>query len=266
MSVRSMIDQLRKAGLTEAGIFGLLGNWQCESGLEAGRLQGDFSPYRTTSKDYVARATNGSMSRETFARDAKGFGLAQWTYFSRKYALWDYWKQSGVGLDSDEMQVAFALRELASDYSGLLSFLKTSDDLYSCTERVCKEFERPAVNNVSARFSAAQTLREQFGGINTPPDETPAQNAAETPTQGDSENVGNSDSEFWPPRMICRGMTGADVMVLQSVLKARGWGITEADGNFGSFLEGFVKQFQSKNKLDDDGIVGPLTWGKLLER
>ena len=41
---------------------------------------------------------------------------------------------------------------------------------------------------------------------------------------------------------------------------------TNPDGIFGSYLEEVVKQFQTAYKLDVDGVVGPKTWAKLLER
>ena len=76
-----------------------------------------------------------------------------------------------------------------------------------------------------------------------------------------------------PPRSMksrgepaCSGMTGADVEVLQAILKARGFLQTNPDGIFGSYIEATVKQFQTAYKLQPDGVVGPLTWGKLLER
>jgi len=73
-------------------------------------------------------------------------------------------------------------------------------------------------------------------------------------------------TEYWPPRTIDKNMTGADVEVLQAVLKARGFLTTNPDGIFGSYLEEVVKQFQTAYKLDVDGVVGPKTWAKLLER
>ena len=59
-------------------------------------------------------------------------------------------------------------------------------------------------------------------------------------------------------------------MVLQAVLKARGYKVNYVDGAFGAYLEDIVKDFQ-KSAFPDapqewDGIVGPKTWGKLLER
>lgn len=39
---------------------------------------------------------------------------------------------------------------------------------------------------------------------------------------------------------------------------------TNVDGDFGSKTNAAVKSFQSSNGLSADGIVGPLTWGKLI--
>ena len=76
-------------------------------------------------------------------------------------------------------------------------------------------------------------------------------------------------AEFWPPRTICNGMCGDDTMVLQAVLKARGFKVNYVDGAFGAYLEDIVKDFQKSVFPDEpsewDGIVGPKTWGKLLQ-
>ena len=101
---QTIYNCFRRGGLTEAAALGFLGNWWCESNCEPFRLQGDFSSYKTTSKAYVQNVTNGIITRDQFAHDQKGFGTAQWTYFSRKYALFDFWKASGQKLDSAEMQ------------------------------------------------------------------------------------------------------------------------------------------------------------------
>lgn len=252
MSIAQTIyTQLRQAGLTEAGALGMLGNWQCESGLEPNRLQGDYSSYRTLSKDYVARATDGRMSRDEFCKPI-GFGLAQWTYPARKANLWDYWKRSGKKLDSAEMQTDFALKELREEYPALLNLLKTSTDLYECTKRICTDFERPAVNNVDQRFRAAKDIKAQLqlGDIGQP--------------QEGWEKI--PATEFWPPRTLCEGMSGKDVVVLRAVLYAHGFDIDVDDDYFDLALKDAVLNFQNAFGLDVDGIVGPQTWGKLLER
>ena len=264
MSKQSIYNQLRRAGFTEAGAVGMLGNWEEESGCEPNRLQNDNSPYRTSSKDYTSRVTSGQISRQTFGGDEKGYGLAQWTYVNlaktkgRKFDLWDFWKASGKALDDPTMQVDFALWELRSSYSSVLEIVTTSNDLYTCVDKICRIYENPFYKNVDRRFRYAKEIKAQLNlkaWQNDPDGDT-----------AEPETPAIPAAEFWPPRMICKGMSGADVEVLQSILKARGWVVTNPDGLFGSYLEEKVKAFQSAYRLDADGIVGPLTWGELLKR
>ena len=53
-----------------------------------------------------------------------------------------------------------------------------------------------------------------------------------------------------------------EVKILQNLLKKDGFNI-EADGLFGRDTEEAVKRFQREHNLDDDGIVGALTWAAL---
>lgn len=261
ISIQTIFNTLRGAGLTQAGALGVMGNLDCESGCEANRLQGDFSPYRTASKDYTARVSNGSISRDQFAKDSKGYGLAQWTYFSRKYALYDWWQKSGKALDDAQMQTEFLLHELLTDgmYSKLLPILRTSVDTYECTKQFCIIFERPAINNIDARFASAKRLEGQLDLSGSAPAPKPQE-----PVSPGWELI--PATEFWPPRTICKGMKGKDVEVLCALLKARGWGLNYVSDEFGSFVDGKVREFQTAYHLDVDGIVGNQTWTKLLER
>ena len=54
-----------------------------------------------------------------------------------------------------------------------------------------------------------------------------------------------------------------EVMELQSELNKEGFWL-EADGLFGRDTEAAVKRFQREHGLDDDGVVGSLTWATLL--
>ena len=57
-------------------------------------------------------------------------------------------------------------------------------------------------------------------------------------------------------------MKGDDVKELQLALKDRGYS-GDTDGVFGPMTEVLVKQFQRKQKLKYDGVVGPATWSQL---
>jgi hypothetical protein len=54
-----------------------------------------------------------------------------------------------------------------------------------------------------------------------------------------------------------------EVKELQNELKQEGYKL-DADGLFGRDTEAALKQFQSEHGLDDDGVVGALTWAALL--
>jgi hypothetical protein len=54
------------------------------------------------------------------------------------------------------------------------------------------------------------------------------------------------------------------VIILQKELKAEGYSL-EVDGLFGRDTENAVKRFQMEHNLDDDGVVGPVTWSVLLK-
>ena len=58
------------------------------------------------------------------------------------------------------------------------------------------------------------------------------------------------------------GSKGPYVTQLQEILKKKGYPL-KVDGDFGPATQAAVKDFQRVNKLTDDGIVGPKTWGKL---
>ena len=64
--------------------------------------------------------------------------------------------------------------------------------------------------------------------------------------------------------LLRRGDRGEDVKALQRALRHIGYDL-EIDGVFGRITLECVKSFQGSNSLVRDGIVGPLTWGKLQE-
>lgn len=63
--------------------------------------------------------------------------------------------------------------------------------------------------------------------------------------------------------LLKKGSKGMSVITLQTYLKNAGYNLI-IDGIFGEITEECVKDYQKKNKLVSDGIVGDKTWNSLL--
>ena len=256
---QTIYNMLRQAGMTEAGALGAVGNFERESNCEPIRLQGDFQSSRAISRDYVRKADDGQMTETEFARPI-GFGLAQWTYPQRKINLWRFWKAYGGSLGNVQMQVEFALKEFKTEFIPDWRLLCSTSDIREAAKAVCDRYENPAIHNVDARYQAALRIKAElelgeWENTEAVVPEKPGDNLELIPA-----------TEYWPPRVLCKGMTGPDVIVLDALLTARGWLLKASNkGIFTGPMEIAVKAFQYAYHLDVDGIVGPQTWSKLLE-
>ena len=240
--IQTIYDYLTKSGLTHEGALGLMGNLMAESGCESCRLQGDYDISRSRSKAYAAKVDSGEMSVHIFSRDAQGWGLAQWTYWSRKEVLHDYCKSRGKSIADESSQLGFLLKEMREQYFSLLQFLCKTTEMYTACKRVCEEYERPAINNIQARYAMAQSIEAELKKTDKP----------------------KETERYWPPRVVDKNMVGADVMVLQAVLSARGYYRGDVNGRFQDQTEAAVKNFQRDYGLVVDGVAGNLTWSKAL--
>ena len=278
MSGMSIYGALVRAGMTAAGACGLMGNMQAESGMKSNIVQRGMTAL--SDGEYTRRADAGELD---FIRDGAGYGLCQWTYRSRKQALLRFARERGVSVGDEGMQVEFCLSELRCEYPALRRFLCETQDVRAAAERVCREYERPAVNNVDARAAYAarfadMAAREGWGsaassGVNPSvaygdsslyKGAEGAEEAGSAEGAGESAGAGSAEA-YWPPRMICEGMSGSDVAAAQALLRARGIECPAA-GVFDAQTRAAVLTFQARRGLDRDGIAGGMTWGALLDR
>lgn len=70
------------------------------------------------------------------------------------------------------------------------------------------------------------------------------------------------DAAALPTALLRRGDRGSDVKQLQRLLRGIGYDL-DVDGIFGDLTECSVKSFQGTQDLEQDGVVGPLTWAAL---
>lgn len=150
MSAQTIYSDLRRAGMTHEGACAMLGNMQCESRFKANIVQ--IGMTSLTDAQYTKLF---DANPERCISDGIGYGLCQWTYPQRKRNLRQFARNWGVSVGAEDMQTAFAIEELKTEYAALWKYLCETDELYTATERICKEFERPKVNNVDERYKAA---------------------------------------------------------------------------------------------------------------
>lgn len=151
MSAQTIYDELLRAGMTHEGACAMLGNMQCESGLKANIAQRGMT--KLTDAQYTKLF---DANPEHCISDGIGYGLCQWTYPARKRNLRQFARNWGVSVGAEDMQTAFVIEEMTTEYANLWEYLCETDDLYTAAARICKEYERPAVNNVDERYDAAQ--------------------------------------------------------------------------------------------------------------
>ena len=245
MSAQNIYNILVGAGMTPTGAAAMLGNMQAESALRANNAQDGMT--RLSDADYTAQVDNGVYTR--FTSDAVGYGLCQWTYSTRKAALLAFAKARGTSVGDETMQANFCIKELKADYSALWKYLCSTSNLHEATSRICKEYERPAVNNIDARYKAAQS---HFNALSSTEAETPA---ATTETATDAPTFALSI------RYLRKGMSGEDVRVWQYILNGKGFAAGKADGIFGEKTTAATKAYQRSIRKDPDGVVGAETLG-----
>ncbi len=144
------------AGYTKEVAAGIMGNLYAESGLnsslaESGKKLNDTG---MNSVQYTAAVNNGSYTKEKFIHDEIGYGLMQWTYYTRKEGLYDYCKRNNKNINDEDAQIGYMLVELKQyKNNGTWASAKTVKD---ATEKFCKEVERPSIPHMETRKIMAQ--------------------------------------------------------------------------------------------------------------
>ena len=152
---------LKSFGLNDYGVAGLMGNLYAESGLNPMNLQNSFEKtLGYTDASYTNAVDNGSYSN--FVRDSAGYGLAQWTYWSRKNALLAFCKAAGTSIGDLDMQLDFLMKELSEGYAGVLNVLKNATSVFEASNVVLLQFERPANQGVSVQNKRAEYGQKYF--------------------------------------------------------------------------------------------------------
>lgn len=246
---------LRNRGYSPYATAAILGNMQQESRFLPDNVE-DRS--KLSDAEYTARVNDGRISRYEFAHDALGYGLCQWTYYTRKEGLYDLCKQRGVSISDTKAQLDFLGMELAShEYAPVKRVLFGDNSLYEMTKKFMTDFERPADQSTAAinyRAGLAQDIYNELSGVSL---DKPGDGAADPDDPEQPEKL-------WPPRTVDESMEGPDVQLYQAALVCHGCSVLAVNGIFDSSTTKAVKAYQKDHALAVDGVIGPITGHSLL--
>lgn len=251
MSKETIYSNLRQGGLSHNGACAVMGNMYCESLLKSDIVEKRCS---MSDEEYTKAVNTGTISCYQFARDAFGYGLCQWTYWSRKEELWKRTVANGISIADEKAQCEFCIDELKRDYKFLYEALCEDGDLYSLTSRVCKEYERPAVNNVDARYAKAREYANEIHNSDSSDN-----------SMGSAHDGQPAESVDITVRVLRKGDIGRDVFLLQSGLQDMGIDCGIPDGDFGEHTEAAVNDLKETVGLPVDGIVDADVWQILFQ-
>lgn len=156
MTKKEIFDYLVSLGFTKAGAAGLMGNLKAESNLNPKNLQNTFErKLGLTDSEYTKAVDAGTY--DNFVKDSAGYGLAQWTFWTRKQNLLNYARKKGLSIGDCKMQLDFLYEELKG-YKSVFEVLKTTDSIQEASDIVLTKYEKPADQS-----EAVQKKRAQYG-------------------------------------------------------------------------------------------------------
>lgn len=164
-------NYLKSKNFNDYACAGIMGNLYAESGLNPHNLQNTGNKkLGMTDDEYVVAIDNGTYTKDQFVNDGQGAFLAQWTFHSRKKALYEYAKSQNKSIGDLSMQLNFLYKELSENYKTLLSTLKTATSVLEASNAVLFQYEKPADQSESVqekRASYSQKYYDKYATVSS---------------------------------------------------------------------------------------------------
>ena len=155
-------DFLKTKGLNDYGIAGLMGNLEAESSLKPTNLQNGYEKtLGYTDAEYTAAVDQGIYTN--FVNDKAGYGLAQWTPYSRKQNMLNFHKRKNKSIGDLITQLEFLLEELTTNYNNsVLKVLKNATSVLEASNAVLLKFECPSDQSIEAQNRRASLCQKYY--------------------------------------------------------------------------------------------------------
>ena len=182
---------LKNKGLTDYAIAGIMGNLYAESGLSQINLQNTGNKkLGMTDSEYTLAVDNGSYTN--FVKDSQGYGLAQWTYWSRKQNMYNFIKGKGKSIGDLTGQLEFLYQELSTTFKSQLTKVNNAKSVLEASNIILLEFEKPANQSESmkkTRASYGQKYYNKFASKSSTQTTQTSTSTQTKPTTSTDNNV-----------------------------------------------------------------------------
>lgn len=164
--IEKIYNYLIKKGYTKEGAAGLMGNLQQESGMRSNNLQNSYEKkLGMNDVQYTDAVNSKKRSKAQFSTDADGgYGLAQWTYSSRKKGLYENTIEKGKKIDDLIAQLDYLDYEINSGQhaKNVAPVLKSTNSVHEASDKVLTDFEGPAVLDFDRRRAYSDEIYNRF--------------------------------------------------------------------------------------------------------
>ena len=151
----------KNKGFNDFGVAGLMGNLHAESALNPLNLQNSFErKLGYTDVEYVEAVDSGEY--DNFVHDSAGFGIAQWTFWSRKEGLIKFARSQRKSIGDLGMQLDYLYKEMVGGYRDLVLLLRNATNIREASDAVLLQFERPADQSESMQLRRASYGEEYY--------------------------------------------------------------------------------------------------------
>ena len=165
---------LKDMGYSDEAAAGAMGNFDRESNFRANNLENDYEgKLGYTDESYTEAVDNGSYSLQRFISDhdkpqcGAGYGLAQWTFYSRKEALYNFAKYKGTSIGDEDMQLEYLINTIKdSQNTRKHNNWKNSTTPEDAATNFCSYYENGTGNE--ERRIAARKMYEKWKGVEKP--------------------------------------------------------------------------------------------------
>ncbi len=165
---RFIWDFLTGKGLSEVAAAGVMGNLYAESRLNPCNLQNSFEKkLGLTDQQYTSGVDDGTYTN--FVKDSAGYGLAQWTFWTRKQNLLNYARTQKKSIGDLQMQLEFLWSEL-NGYKAVMEALENAQSVFQASNAVLLGYEKPADQGAAVQKKRAeygQTFMNLYGHLAT---------------------------------------------------------------------------------------------------